>query len=59
MFDLVRLSHNEKVNLTDEELHIMPSSDKGFVQAYNGQASAQKTNYFILKLKSDTSNYGV
>ncbi len=45
--------------MTDEELHIMPSSDKGFVQAFNGQASAQKTNYFILKLKPDTSNYGV
>jgi hypothetical protein len=30
---------NDQVNLTDEESRIMPSSDKGFVQAYNGQAA--------------------
>ena len=30
---------NDQVNLTDEESRIMPSSDKGFVQAYNAQAA--------------------
>ena len=29
---------NDQVNLTDEESRIMPSADKGFVQAYNAQA---------------------
>lgn len=29
----------DQVNLTDEESRIMPSSDKGFVQAYNAQAA--------------------
>ena len=29
----------DQVNLTDEESRIMPSSDKGFVQAYNAQAT--------------------
>ncbi len=28
--------NKDQVNLTDEESRIMPSSDKGFVQAYNG-----------------------
>jgi transposase len=32
-------SINDQVNLTDEESRIMPSSDKGFVQAYNAQAA--------------------
>jgi len=29
----------DQVDLTDEESRIMPSSDKGFVQANNGQAA--------------------
>jgi hypothetical protein len=29
----------DQVNLTDEESRIMPSSDKGFVQSYNAQAT--------------------
>jgi hypothetical protein len=38
---------NDQVNLTDEESRIMPSSDKGFVQAYNGQAAVDVDTMLI------------
>jgi transposase len=40
---------NDQVNLTDEESRIMPSSDKGFVQAYNGQASVDVDTMLIVE----------
>jgi len=39
----------DQVNLTDEESRIMPSSDKGFVQAYNGQASVDVETMLIVE----------
>jgi transposase len=40
---------NDQVNLTDEESRIMPSSDKGFVQAYNGQAAVDVDTMCIVE----------
>jgi transposase len=40
---------NDQVNLTDEESRIMPSSDKGFVQAYNGQAAVDVDTMLIIE----------
>jgi transposase len=40
---------NDQVNLTDEESRIMPSSDKGFVQAYNGQAAVDVDTMIIVE----------
>ncbi len=40
---------NDQVNLTDEESRIMPSSDKGFVQAYNAQASVDVDTMLIVE----------
>ncbi|WP_205747389.1 transposase [Desulfopila sp. IMCC35006] len=40
---------NDQVNLTDEESRIMPSSDKGFVQVYNGQAAVDVDTMLIIK----------
>jgi len=40
---------NDQVNLTDEESRIMPSSDKGFVQAYNGQAAVDVGTMLIIE----------
>jgi hypothetical protein len=43
--------------LTDEESRIMPSSDKGFVQAYNAQASVDVDTMIIVEsLISQASN---
>ena len=39
----------DQVNLTDEESRIMPSSDKGFVQAYNGQATVDVDTMLIIE----------
>jgi transposase len=39
----------DQVNLTDEESRIMPSSDKGFVQAYNGQAAVDVDTMLIVE----------
>lgn len=39
----------DQVNLTDEESRIMPSSDKGFVQAYNGQAAVDVETMLIIE----------
>jgi transposase len=39
----------DQVNLTDEESRIMPSSDKGFVQAYNAQAAVDIDTMLILE----------
>lgn len=41
---------NDQVNLTDEESRIMPSSDKGFVQAYNGQAAVDVDTMCIVEV---------
>ena len=38
----------DQVNLTDEESRIMPSSDKGFEQAYNAQASVDIDSMLIV-----------
>jgi len=38
----------DQVNLTDEESRIMPSSDKGFIQAYNGQAAVDVATMLII-----------
>jgi transposase len=39
----------DQVNLTDEESRIMPSSDKGFVQAYNAQAAVEVNTMIIVE----------
>ena len=39
----------DQVNLTDEESRIMPSSDKGFVQAYNAQAAVDTDTMIIVE----------
>ena len=39
----------DQVNLTDEESRIMPSSDKGFVQAYNAQATVDVDTMIIVE----------
>ena len=39
----------DQVNLTDEESRIMPSSDKGFVQAYNAQAAVEVDTMIIVE----------
>ena len=39
----------DQVNLTDEESRIMPSSDKGFVQAYNAQAADDVETMLIIE----------
>ena len=39
----------DQVNLTDEESRIMPSSDKGFVQAYNAQATVDVGTMIIVE----------
>jgi transposase len=39
----------DEVNLTDEESRIMPSSDKGFVQAYNAQAAVDVDTMLIVE----------
>jgi hypothetical protein len=39
----------DQVNLTDEESRIMPSSDKGFVQAYNAQATVDVATMLIVE----------
>lgn len=39
----------DQVNLTDEESRIMPSSDKGFVQAYNAQAAVDVDTMLIVE----------
>lgn len=39
----------DQVNLTDEESRIMPSSDKGFVQAYNAQATVDAGTMIIVE----------
>ncbi len=41
--------NKDQVNLTDEESRIMPSSDKGFVQAYNGQATVDVDTMLIVE----------
>jgi len=40
---------NDQVNLTDEESRIMPSADKGFVQAYNAQAGVDVDTMLIVE----------
>lgn len=39
----------DQVNLTDEESRIMPSSDKGFVQAYNAQAAVDVDTMLVVE----------
>lgn len=39
----------DQVNLTDEESRIMPSSDKGFEQAYNAQAGVDVDTMLIVE----------
>jgi hypothetical protein len=39
----------DQVNLTDEESRIMPSSDKGFVQAYNAQVAVDVDTMLIVE----------
>ena len=39
----------DQVNLTDDESRIMPSSGKGFVQAYNGQAAVDVDTMLIVE----------
>lgn len=39
----------DQVNLTDEESRIMPSSDKGFIQAYNAQAAVDVDTILIVQ----------
>jgi transposase len=39
----------DQVNLTDEESRIMPSSDKGFEQAYNAQAAVDVDTMLIVE----------
>jgi len=39
----------DQVNLTDEESRIMPTSDKGFVQAYNAQAAVDADTMLIVE----------
>jgi len=39
----------DQVNLSDEESRIMPSPDKGFVQAYNAQASVDVDTMLIVE----------
>ena len=39
----------DQVNLTDEESRIMPTSDKGFVQAYNAQAAVDVDTMLIVE----------
>ncbi len=39
----------DQVNLTDEESRIMPSSGKGFVQAYNAQATVDVDTMLIVE----------
>ncbi len=39
----------DQVNLTDEESRIMPSSDKGFEQAYNAQAGVDVDTMIIVE----------
>ena len=39
----------DQVNLTDEESRIMPSSGKGFVQAYNAQAAVDVKTMLIIE----------
>ena len=39
----------DQVNLTDEESRIMPSSDKGFTQAYNAQATVDVNTMIIVE----------
>jgi transposase len=47
----------DQVNLTDEESRIMPSSDKGFVQAYNAQAAVDVDTMLIVESHiSQTTN---
>lgn len=38
----------DQINLTDEESRIMPSSDKGFEQSYNAQASVDVDTMLII-----------
>jgi transposase len=40
---------NDQVNLTDEESRVMPSSDKGFVQAYNAQTAVDVDTMLIVE----------
>ena len=40
---------SDQVNLTDEESRIMPSADKGFVQAYNAQAGVDVATMMIVE----------
>jgi transposase len=40
---------NDQVNLTDKESRIMPSSDKGFQQAYNAQAGVDVATMIIVE----------
>jgi len=40
---------NDQVNLTDEESRIMPSADKGFVQAYNAQTGVDVDTMLIVE----------
>lgn len=40
---------HDQVNLTDEESRIMPSSDKGFEQAYNAQAMVDVASMIIVE----------
>ena len=40
---------DDQVNLTDEESRIMPSSDKGFEQAYNAQAGVDIATMMIVE----------
>jgi len=49
----------DQVNLTDEESRIMPSSDKGFVQAYNAQAAVDVERCLLSRIispKHQTTN---
>lgn len=39
----------DQVNLTDKESRIMPSSDKGFVQAYNAQTTVDNDTMIIVE----------
>jgi folylpolyglutamate synthase/dihydropteroate synthase len=39
----------DQVNLTDEESRIMPSPDKGFVQAYNAQAAVDLKTMLVVE----------
>jgi transposase len=45
----------DQYNLTDPESRIMPSSNKGFIQGFNGQACVEGKNRFLVEMHLTTN----